>query len=232
MTDTLRKLILDAYRENRLAHVNIDLQVGFKVDQALCDRVHTLSRDARSKNIPNIWVAAGLSRYDTNTPNFLTDVKGTWGMSLPKGRIRNGLGAVHDDATIIKCHDSALYLPDCPLDRHLQDTGRDTFFIKGVYSLECVAETIRDAVLSNRYNVVAVGDCIDISNQSIEGYGSYSRWLETSTIERNQNLRPDEIATLFADRFHMATSGFILETLKDQGVAESQASCKSAELAL
>lgn len=210
------KVLMDAWRENRLAAVHIDLQPRFAPSPELCDAVRTLSRSLRSLNVENIWVAyASLYMEVRNGQTNVKDMK-------PEGwtghNIMDGVGAYKDDTVIIKAHDSAFYSPSWPLHTHLQAGDKDTLLITGLHHDYCVGDTIKDGILSNHYNIIAVGDCINIPEQTNAGYHYYARWIAHGCHKREEEMRVynvprQQINQHYQNRFHIATSDLVIDAL-------------------
>lgn len=212
-------VLLSAWRENRLAAVHIDMQYGFDIDGWVVQAVGKLSRAMRSLSVSNIWVA--YSDATREKPLVITDVKGIGCAGLPRGRIRSGMGTVHDDAAVTKYHDSAFFAPDWPLHQVLQARGKDTILVSGVNDYYCVGETIQDGILSDKYNIIAVGDCINLTEQNTNGYQNYARWIAQETVNRDGYMKTyklpvKQIQAQYRSRFHIATAPLILDALAQE----------------
>ncbi len=208
--------LLSAWRENRLAAVHIDMQRRFSPTEALCEAVKKLSTSLRALDVENIWVA--YAYRNMKMQNARADVGHIAGECETGHNILDGIGADEKDPLIVKNHDSAFYLPSWPLHNHLQAKGKDTLLITGLHHDYCVGETIQDGILSNRYNIVAVGDCIDIPDQTNAGYHYYARWMAHNCQKREQrrgvyNLPREQIDEQYQNRFHIATSALIIDAL-------------------
>lgn len=210
------KVLLDSFRANRLAVVNIDLQPCFFPDDALCTSVKTLSSSLRQKTIDNIWVAYSGDKMEMSIGR--TNVHSLTSEQHSGRNILNNVGAHEDDVVILKDEPSAFLRKDPPLHRHLMQTNKDTLLITGVTYNCCVGETIQDLILSDEYNVIAVGDCINIPIQTHSGYHCYARDLFNAcairTHETGGTLMPRPVVgDRYQRRFHLTTSDLIINAL-------------------
>jgi nicotinamidase-related amidase len=213
--------LLSAWRENRLLAVHIDLQGCFYPDDKVCAAIKNLSNSLRSLKVENAWVAyADESMRFKNgrtTVKYIEETKTLDRSILPK------VGAQENEAVLLKHTNSALIAETTPLQKYLDENDKDTLLITGVNYDCCVGETIQDAILSGKYNIIAVADCINIPMQTRSGYECYARDIYIQTNNRavdigNASLPRSEIRSRYMNQFHVATSGIIVDALS-QGVA-------------
>lgn len=150
---------------NKYAVILIDLVEDFFVkglsveDRArIIKNTNALTKVARDKNIPIIWVKQ----------EFKADLSDAY-ISLRKNNIRvtientpgsqflDGLNILETDYKIIKKRFSAFFNTD--LDKLLKDLGVNTLIVGGVKTHACIRTTIIDAYQGD-YEVVIASDCL------------------------------------------------------------------------
>lgn len=214
-----RDVLFSAWKENRLLAVHIDLQPCFSPDKELCGAVHAFSSSLRSLNVENLWVGYAGNHMDMR--NGRTTVKALETEQNTGRNILPNVGAAPDDYAVLKDQNSAMYHPAWPLHRHMHITGKDTILITGVNYDCCVGETIQDAILSDKYNVIAVGDCINIPVRTNSGFHCYARSIFNDCAGRAGELGIPplpraQIGDQYQRRFHLTTSSLIVSALASE----------------
>lgn len=207
MSPETKNLLLSAWRENRLAAVHIDLQEGYLWNERggmdipllnLCRSVKNVAAILRPAGIPNIWAMAKDVRWkDQLTTVRLFDRE----IYSRFGTLVSHVAAQNDEVVVAKTSNSAFDQPDTPLHGYLKEQNKDTLLIGGVNAQACVSATIKDAILSDLYNVIVLPDCINVP--------------ETMRTEEYIDFLREECGndTLFSRRFHSASSLEVIDTL-------------------
>ncbi len=116
-------------------------------------------------------------------------------------------GAAADETVIEKQEESGFYARNATLHTHLEDTGKDTLLITGIYADLCVRKTIRDGILSGRYNILGLMDCID-------HYGTragYAAGIAAACHQKSPVLPPH--MTSYRSHFSAVTSHRVFQAL-------------------
>lgn len=193
MNSKTRDLLISAHRENRLAAVHIDFQVDYYHSQTF-RAAADFTAELRDLHVPNIWV--GLIQQNTSR---ITDVKGmNEECRFRKELMHSLLGALPDETAIIKTKVSAFDDDNAPLHEYLAQEQKNTLLIDGVTADSCVSETLIDAVESERYDIIAVTDVIDLRNVDL---------YHDRLLKRSNNH------AAFARHFHMACAKDVISTL-------------------
>jgi nicotinamidase-related amidase len=197
MQQHTRQTIVSAQRENRLAALHIDLQEDYIGGRTLSvsGTVRNFAHFLRALDVPNIWMAFA------NDPSILNKLPSKVATVDEFNHAASGtpcglaaeVGALPEEKLIVKSTIDAFSPGASPIESHLKERTIDTLLVTGYTGTCCVARTMASAVRTNKFNVVAVQDCIDQA----------SGWSYENFI---RNLVDDP--SIFQNRFHMA-SGFI-----------------------
>lgn len=193
MKPETRDLLISAHRENRLAGLHIDMQenyVGGR-DLPVSGAVRMFSEVLRAIHVNNIWIAFAHGHAIKRIPDGITTVENYNATALPGDVISREAGARLGETVIVKSNIDALGKDSSYLDPYLQKEKIDTILVTGFTGICCVGRTIGTAIRMDRYNVIAVQDCID----QADGW-PYDRYVRNEVGDKSA----------FQKRFHMASS--------------------------
>lgn len=206
MDQRTHDLIVSALEEDRLAAVHIDLEKMYgDCNERTFRAVGGFSQGLRDRNIPNIWVTFPcLNAAERIAPGISTVGEFNRMANDPVHNPRSALcatvGARDHETVVIKDWGSALHTEKAALHECLQTLKKDTILIDGVAGHACVARTIDDGTLMDRYNFIAVPDCINL--------------LDGTDYETFMKQRGLKNPSAFSRRFYTATSGAILKAIE------------------
>lgn len=229
MDDKTRHILTSAQRRKTLAAVHIDMEDlyifnnenTFKAVGKFADRL-------RVSGIPNIWVTFPFISYanfhaprDDSYKNI--DASITTVREFNKqahapnhnhlSAIPSMVGAKADETVIVKSWGSAFHEKmDSLLDIFLRKHNIDTVITTGVDYDACVARTLNDGTALDRYDFIAVEDCINLG--CAENYKDYLQKNGDKGVFNTRRPIQDESA--FQRRFHAASSASILKALETQ----------------
>lgn len=214
MNSYTQKLLLSAWRENRLAVVHIDLQnMYIEGNEMVFRSVGDFAGQLRKHGLSNTWVTYPKIDDDlASIPMGLTTVgefnRQAYYLGHGNESPISPLVQAHPfEKTIVKHWGSAFYEGrDSELYQHLDRKDADTVLIDGVAAYACISSTLYDGAILDRFNFIVVEDCINIP----EG-DDYKSALLCNAAD------PDSLER----RFHSATSHSVLETLEQARVQTS-----------
>lgn len=197
MDDETRKLLLSAWHEDRLAALHIDAQWIFSDD--VFHAIGNLAQGLRPLNVSNIWVA--WPDYERRVDTGMTTVTDYHRTDQDTDYyLSRHVGAEGHETLLVKNTQSCFGTAVPHLENYLDSKNTDTLVVTGVGGRNaCADKTIRQAILTDKYNIVAVTDCI---NHTGDDYRDHMRDI----TQKN----PDA----FERRYHEATSAEILNVLR------------------
>lgn len=190
MDDNTRKMILTAWREDRLAAVHIHLQkMCYEPATARAFENSALAADFfRAQAIENIWAVAPHHRDRKGMKEQTTSVSAFNGACKEdRNKLHVVVGADADETVVIRKSYSAFregYLDKPTIEKHLKDSGKDTILLTGVYADQCFQYSMEMAFHYTPFNIVALTDC---TNEPREGY--IAERLSRHPFHNNTRLR-------------------------------------------
>jgi nicotinamidase-related amidase len=156
-----RRIIVNAWKQNRLAAIHVDAQNGF-LDGHTFEAFEGIARSAhymRSIGVPNIWVAFS-SEFHTLYGKPTTVAEFTQSDTYTCDKISLLANPYDHETVILKSGAGCFDYDENALNNHLKAQNIDTLIIDGVYSHGCVLQTIKGGLMQE-YNIVANMDGMD-----------------------------------------------------------------------
>ncbi len=171
-----REHVFESLDMGKVAHVIVDLQVGFCAEGAAIEvpftreifgAVNSISRAVRSAGGLNVFLRYTYDEAETLPWNvWFRNYMSTSQRELTKGAFSRGaaqwqlapeLEVAKSDLIVDKTRFSALIPGTCTMDEQLKARGIDTLIVTGTLTNCCCESTARDA-LQMGYNVIFVSD--------------------------------------------------------------------------
>lgn len=203
MDERIKTLLLQAWKDERLAAVHIDLQ-GEYYKREVFAAVDHFSRELRTLKIPNTWVAWP-DPESTVRPKVMSVAQYQKTNQSFEYLLDAHIGAQDNETLVTKVGKSALD-PNLPLlDKHLMATGIETVILDGVTAKRCLLSTLKDGILTDKYNFIVAADATDMEDEaSFKDLVRQASWENLDSFDR---------------RYHSATSGDIIGVLREHAPA-------------
>ena len=171
-----REHVFETLDMNKVAHVIVDLQVGFCAEGAPIEvpatreifaNVNTISRAVRAAGGTNVFLRYTYDPEEATpwdvwfknylSPDHLAESQSVFRRNMPNWQLMPDLEVGADDLIFDKTRFSALIPGTCDMDATLKAKGIDTLIITGTLTNCCCESTARDA-LQMGYNVIFMTD--------------------------------------------------------------------------
>ncbi len=205
MQGHIKKSLKKSSARGKTAAVFIDFQNQFfdAQDRDIFENAADFAQDLRGLGIEPVWVAySSLNRPATKQCLSVHEFQATqYGPGESLSRL---VKAAPNETVILKdrpqAFEEVIDRPDkvlfpSALSIHLDTMGVDTLLVSGVMAKGCVAATLRNGVLSDKFTIVAVADCINIP--AAEHYKDFYKGV--ATLSEDPKLMRSQFAIARCD---------------------------------